>query len=61
VDKKHALLAEIKAMDTVHKSMPCTDPMDAAREESNYVRYADDFIIGIMVFKGLTESEGGYS
>ena len=35
-------------MDKVHKSIPCKDPLDANFRRLQYVRYADDFIIGII-------------
>lgn len=42
------ILEKIRELDKVHKSMPCKDPMDAGFRRLQYVRYADDFIIGII-------------
>lgn len=47
--KERAIILEkIRELDKVHKSMPCKDPMDAGFRRLQYVRYADDFIIGII-------------
>lgn len=45
---KTATLAKIKELDMLHKTMPCKDPMDENFRRLQYVRYADDFIIGII-------------
>jgi len=45
---KTSILAEIKELDRLHKTMPCKDPMDENFRRLQYVRYADDFIIGII-------------
>ena len=42
------ILEKIRDLDKVHKSMPCKDLMDADFRRLQYVRYADDFIIGII-------------
>jgi len=47
-DVKVSILAEIKELDKVHKSMPCKDHMDKNFRRLQYVRYADDFIVGII-------------
>ena len=47
-EEKASVLAQIKALDEIHKSIPCKDPMDANFRRLQYVRYADDFIIGII-------------
>jgi len=45
---KTSILAEIKELDRLHKTMPCKDTMDENFRRLQYVRYADDFIIGII-------------
>ena len=47
-EEKQALLTDIRELDKVHKSIPCKNPMDADFRRLQYVRYADDFIIGII-------------
>ena len=47
-EEKAYVLAQIQALDEIHKSIPCKDPMDAYFRRLQYVRYADDFIIGII-------------
>ncbi len=47
-EEKASILAQIQALDETHKSIPCKDPMDANFRRLQYVRYADDFIIGII-------------
>ena len=45
---KVSILAEIKELDKLHKTVPCKDPMDKNFRRLQYVRYADDFIVGII-------------
>ncbi len=47
-ENRQAIIEQIRELDTVHKSIPCKDPMDANFRRLQYVRYADDFIIGII-------------
>ena len=47
-EERASIVAQIQALDKVHKSIPCKDPMDAGFRRLQYVRYADDFIIGII-------------
>ena len=42
------ILNEIQELDKIHKSIPCKDPMDAGFRRLQYVRYADDFLVGII-------------
>lgn len=47
-ENRQAIIEQIRELDTVHKSIPCKDPMDTNFRRLQYVRYADDFIIGII-------------
>lgn len=47
-EKSEMLLKQIQELDKIHKSMPCKDPMDSNFKRLQYVRYCDDFIIGII-------------
>lgn len=47
-ENRRAIIEQIRELDTVHKSIPCKDPMDTNFRRLQYVRYADDFIIGII-------------
>ena len=47
-EERNALLLEIQELDKIHKSIPCKNPMDENFRRLQYVRYADDFIIGII-------------
>lgn len=47
-NERAIILEKIRELDRVHKSMPCKDPMDAGFRRLQYVRYADDFIIGVI-------------
>lgn len=47
-ENRQVIIEQIRELDKVHKSIPCKDPMDANFRRLQYVRYADDFIIGII-------------
>lgn len=46
--ERESILNEIKELDKIHKSIPCKAPMDAGFRRLQYVRYADDFLVGII-------------
>lgn len=47
-EEKEIFLSQIKDLDNIHRTMPCKDPMDNNFKRLQYVRYCDDFIIGII-------------
>ena len=47
-EERQTLLKSIWELDKIHKSITCKNPMDADFRRLQYVRYADDFIIGII-------------
>jgi group II intron reverse transcriptase/maturase len=47
-EKRNELLEDARALDKRIKTLPSGDPMDANFKRMRYVRYADDFIIGII-------------
>lgn len=55
-EEKQTILDEIRGLDRIHKSIPCKDPMDENFRRLQYVRYADDFIIGIIGSKKNAQS-----
>jgi len=46
--KKEGLLKELKEIDQLHRTMQRSEPMDSNFKRLQYIRYADDFIIGII-------------
>ena len=54
-EERKAILTEIKELDILHRSMPCKDPMDENYRRLQYVRYADDFLIGVIGAKADAE------
>ena len=47
-EEKQYFLTQIKELDKIHRTMPCKEPMDNNFKRLQYVRYCDDFIIGII-------------
>ncbi len=46
--ERNTWITEIKTLDKVHKKMQSSDPMDTNFRRLQYVRYADDFLIGVI-------------
>ena len=53
--EKERLQEEIMELDKIHLSIPCKDPMDGDFRRLQYVRYADDFLVGIIGAKADAE------
>ena len=49
------ILAQINELDIQKRRIPCKNPMDSSFKRLQYVRYADDFIIGIIGSKADAE------
>lgn len=47
-DEKQRLLNELKEIDRLHRKVQRSEPMDENYKRMQYVRYADDFIIGVI-------------
>ena len=47
-EQKSAIIAEIKAIKCASKEIPYSDPMDKNYKRVFYIRYADDFLIGVI-------------
>ena len=47
-EERQKYIQEWKELDKQHKLLPCKNPMDTNFRRLQYVRYADDFIIGII-------------
>lgn len=48
LEKRTSVLEQIQALDVIHKPIPCKDPIDSNFRRLQYVRYAEEFIIGII-------------
>lgn len=46
--EREKLLRELKQLDRLHQQTQRSDPMDSGYKRLQYVRYADDFIIGVI-------------
>ena len=55
-EERSKLIDSIQELDGIHKTMPCKDPMDQNFRRLQYVRYADDFLIGIIGAKKDAEN-----
>lgn len=49
------LLREIKELDTIRKKIPASNPMDCNYKRLRYIRYADDFVLGVIGTKAEAE------
>ena len=50
-DEKKQVLNQIKELKRNMQSVPCKNPMDETFRRLKYVRYADDFLIGIIGYQ----------
>lgn len=54
--ERQQLITEIKELTQRMRSLPSKDPMDPNYRRLNYVRYADDFLIGVIGSKSDAEA-----
>lgn len=50
-EEKELLREQIRELDKIHLTIPCKDPIDKDFRRLQYVRYADDFLVGIIGVK----------
>ena len=57
--ERKVLVKRLKEIDKTRSAMPCFDPMDGNFKRLKYVRYADDFLIGIIGSKVRCRKDQG--
>jgi len=60
-EQKSTIIAELKEIQRYSKSIPYSDSMDKKYKRIFYIRYADDFLIGVIGGKDDAEQVKGHS